>query len=127
MSIFKQHILVLNSVHFRPIAVSATAAAQTAIYLAVSDTIEGISGRYFEKCSFGREGRLAKDLDIARQLWEISMFLTGVTSNGVITPRADFDYCQDHEILCNIDKERKRQNGETGSFTVPKFDNIDRV
>ncbi|KAK3884764.1 hypothetical protein Pcinc_010950 [Petrolisthes cinctipes] len=46
--------------------------AQTNIYLAVSDEVEGVSGRYFIDCKEVKTSKLARDKDLAKRLWEVS-------------------------------------------------------
>ena len=55
------------------------------------------------------------------------MILTGATANGLMTSFMDYDYLKEHPSLCNIEQERKRQNGEVGAFVLPKLGTIDRV
>ncbi|KAK3885109.1 hypothetical protein Pcinc_010660 [Petrolisthes cinctipes] len=46
--------------------------AQTNIYLAVSEEVEGVSGRYFTDCKQVKPSKLARDKDLAKRLWEVS-------------------------------------------------------
>ncbi|KAK3894217.1 hypothetical protein Pcinc_002014 [Petrolisthes cinctipes] len=46
--------------------------AQTNIYLAVSEEVEGVSGRYFRDCKQVKPSKLARDKDLAKRLWEVS-------------------------------------------------------
>ncbi|KAK3896290.1 hypothetical protein Pcinc_000034 [Petrolisthes cinctipes] len=46
--------------------------AQTNIYLAVSEEVEGVSGRYFTDCKEVKTSKLARDKDLAKRLWEVS-------------------------------------------------------
>ena len=111
----------------RPIALSTVAAAQTAIFLAVSEDLEEVSGKYFQKCHFHRESHFAKDSDAARKLWKTSMFLTGIATNGKITPITAYDYNEEHESLFNNEKKPKPPDAKTGAFICPEYANIDRV
>ncbi|MBN1147195.1 MAG: SDR family oxidoreductase [Anaerolineales bacterium] len=52
--------------------------AQTSIYLASSDEVEGVSGEYFGKCKRYRAAPAAYDEGVALRLWEVSEELTGV-------------------------------------------------
>ena len=54
--------------------------AQTPIYCAVSEEIEGITGKYFSECEVAKEGNAAKDDAVPRKLWEASEKLTGLKS-----------------------------------------------
>ncbi|KAK4312058.1 hypothetical protein Pmani_016487 [Petrolisthes manimaculis] len=46
--------------------------AQTNIYLALSEEVEGVSGRYFSDCKQVKPTKLARDKDLAKRLWEVS-------------------------------------------------------
>lgn len=52
--------------------------AQTSIYLAVSEEVEGVSGRYFVDCKVAHMGKAAKDDDLADKLWEKSEVMVGL-------------------------------------------------
>lgn len=52
--------------------------AQTSIYLAVSEEVEGVSGKYFENCKELKPSKKALDEDLAKQLWEKSEILVGL-------------------------------------------------
>ncbi|XP_050703032.1 retinol dehydrogenase 13-like [Eriocheir sinensis] len=46
--------------------------AQTSIYLAVAEEVEGVTGKYFDDCKEATTSLLARDLTLARTLWEVS-------------------------------------------------------
>ena len=50
--------------------------AKTSVYLASSPEVEGISGRYFEKCKPMRSSPISYDLELQERLWQISTELT---------------------------------------------------
>jgi len=52
--------------------------AATAIYLASSPAVEGVSGRYFVDCREARSSRATYDTELARRLWTASAELTGI-------------------------------------------------
>lgn len=52
--------------------------AKTQVYLASSPEVEGVSGKYFDKCKEARPTREAQDDAAARRLWEISEEMTGL-------------------------------------------------
>lgn len=52
--------------------------AQTSIYLAVSEEVEGVSGRYFVDCKVAHMAKAAKDDDLADKLWEKSEVMVGL-------------------------------------------------
>ncbi|KAH3786376.1 retinol dehydrogenase 11-like isoform X3 [Dreissena polymorpha] len=52
--------------------------AQTSIHCAVSEELEGVTGRYYVDCREAESSLLSKDLGLARQLWEYSERVTGL-------------------------------------------------
>lgn len=52
--------------------------AETSIYLASSPEVEGVTGRYFEKCAEAPSNEESRDEQIAKRLWKISVGMTGV-------------------------------------------------
>jgi len=50
--------------------------AATAIYLATSDDVERVSGRYFLNCQAARCSDAARDMVAAARLWRLSEDLT---------------------------------------------------
>jgi len=62
---------------FSAMRVSAEQGAQTAIYLASSPDVEGVSGKYFShKGVATKSSKVSYDESIARRLWQISAELT---------------------------------------------------
>ena len=59
-------------------SVSVESGARTSVYLASSPEVEGISGRYFDKCKPRHPSRRAQDAELARKLWDASAQLTHV-------------------------------------------------
>ncbi len=53
--------------------------AQTTLYVATSPEVENVSGRYFVKSQRKQPRKAALDREAARQLWQLSEQLTGVT------------------------------------------------
>jgi len=51
--------------------------AQTLVYLATSPEVEGVSGKYFHDEAEGRTSGAAKDMEVARRLWDVSVRLAG--------------------------------------------------
>jgi NAD(P)-dependent dehydrogenase (short-subunit alcohol dehydrogenase family) len=51
--------------------------AQTLVYLATSPEVEGVSGKYFHDEAQGRTSGAAKDMEVARRLWDVSVRLAG--------------------------------------------------
>jgi len=52
--------------------------ARTIIYLASSDEVEGVTGKYYANCKEKISNRESYDLDVARRLWEVSTQMTGI-------------------------------------------------
>jgi NAD(P)-dependent dehydrogenase (short-subunit alcohol dehydrogenase family) len=56
----------------RPFLLKPARGAETPLYLAASDEVKGVSGRYFIKCRQVEPSDDARDDDLARRLWEAS-------------------------------------------------------
>lgn len=56
----------------RCLTVTIEEGAQTSVYLATSPKVEGITGQYFEKKKIKQSSKESNDMNIARQLWEVS-------------------------------------------------------
>jgi retinol dehydrogenase-14 len=52
--------------------------AATAVYLASSPEVEGVTGRYFASGRARRSSRRSHDTELARRLWQVSEELTGL-------------------------------------------------
>jgi retinol dehydrogenase 12 len=59
-----------------PLLASPDSGARTTVYLATSDAVEGVTGKYFAKCRQVNPSRRAQDDDVARQLWDLSTQMT---------------------------------------------------
>lgn len=55
-------------------------AARTTIYLAESDEVRGVSGKYFDKKKTKEVSPQAKDMQLQKGLWELSEKLTGLSA-----------------------------------------------
>ncbi len=53
-------------------AMTAEAGAKTSVYLASSDEVKGVSGKYFDKCKPKEPAPLATDKQLQKDLWRIS-------------------------------------------------------
>jgi len=62
----------------RPMMVSAEEGAKTAIYVASSPAVEGVTGQYFTKEHPVRSSKESYNTESQRRLWEVSEELTGV-------------------------------------------------
>jgi NAD(P)-dependent dehydrogenase (short-subunit alcohol dehydrogenase family) len=64
-----------------PFFLTPAQGARTSIYLSSSPEVEGVSGRYFVKCKPAQPKSWARDADAARQLWQVSEELVGLSSH----------------------------------------------
>lgn len=62
----------------RPFMVSIEKGAETSIYLATSDDVAAVSGRYFVRKKQRKPNSDAMDRVLAKRLWDISLELTGL-------------------------------------------------
>ncbi len=46
--------------------------AKTSVYLASSSAVNGVTGKYFDKCKPKEESKLAKDTNLQKELWKVS-------------------------------------------------------
>jgi NAD(P)-dependent dehydrogenase (short-subunit alcohol dehydrogenase family) len=51
--------------------------ARTLVYLATSAEVEGVTGKYFHDERESRTSPAARDMDVARRLWDLSVRLAG--------------------------------------------------
>jgi hypothetical protein len=54
--------------------------ADTQIWLAMSDDVEGVTGKYFVRRRDTQSSSLSYDEALAKRLWEISVDMTGLSS-----------------------------------------------
>jgi retinol dehydrogenase 12 len=59
-------------------AISPEEGAKTSIYLATSPEVEGVTGKYFDKCKPISSSPVSYDQDMARDLWDLSTQLTHI-------------------------------------------------
>jgi hypothetical protein len=52
--------------------------ARTSVYLASSDEVGRVSGKYFEKCRPVESAPASHDAESMRRLWEVSAGMTGL-------------------------------------------------
>ncbi len=57
--------------------ISATKGARTSVLLAASKAVEGVSGKYFDKCEIAETSPQSRDAVARERLWQISEELTG--------------------------------------------------
>lgn len=55
--------------------------AATSIYLATSEEVKEVSGKYFDKCKVKKSSKASYDREMALKLWQFSEKLTGLSSN----------------------------------------------
>ncbi len=53
-------------------AISVQDGAKTSIYLASSSLVNGVTGKYFDKCKAKEEAPLAKDHELQKETWKVS-------------------------------------------------------
>ena len=63
----------------RPLQASPEEGAETPLYLAVSDEVTGITGKYFVKKQPAESAPHSYDEKLARRLWDVSTRLTGMS------------------------------------------------
>jgi NAD(P)-dependent dehydrogenase (short-subunit alcohol dehydrogenase family) len=63
----------------RFLALSPEEGAKTSVHLAASPEVEGVTGRYFEKCRPVEPSPAARDEAAAKRLWQLSAAMTGLT------------------------------------------------
>lgn len=61
--------------------------ARTSVYLAASGEVQGVTGKYFEKCRQQESSAASHDRDSMSRLWEISEKITGLAGDGVLAGR----------------------------------------
>jgi NAD(P)-dependent dehydrogenase (short-subunit alcohol dehydrogenase family) len=62
----------------RPFARSPQKGAATAVWLAASDEVKGVTGKYFVNCAEKAPSADAIDVDASRRLWKLSAELAGI-------------------------------------------------
>ena len=113
-------------VYFRPYSQSADSAAQNIVHAAISPSLDGISGKYLERCKFAIEHPVCESSEMASKLWDASMLLTGCTLNGKVVT----------ELRIENENENKFENIGTMEYllgarkkkkaVMPEFDMIRR-
>lgn len=61
------------------VSVSLEKGAETSVYLATSEEVKGITGKYFSRCRQQQAAPLAYDVALRKKLWQVSEELTGFT------------------------------------------------
>lgn len=74
---------VAEGLYLLAVRQSAEQGAQTAIYLATSPAVAGISGGYFEKRMQAESSPDSRDAAAARRLWDVSAELTSVRTHAL--------------------------------------------
>jgi NAD(P)-dependent dehydrogenase (short-subunit alcohol dehydrogenase family) len=64
----------------RPFARTSEEGAQTPIFLASDQSVEGVTGAYWVKCAQATPSAAALDDDAARRLWDVSVQLVGAAA-----------------------------------------------
>ncbi|GFG37269.1 hypothetical protein Cfor_10962 [Coptotermes formosanus] len=79
----------------------ASEGAQTSIYLAVSEDVDSVSGKYFSDCKEARVSKLALDEGLAKKLWEKSEALVGLKPEEAVFVCSLPRYLRDCGVLQN--------------------------
>lgn len=66
----------------KPFMLSLEKGARTTIYLASSDEVEGVTGKYFFRCREKRSADLSYDDALAKKLWEVSAEMVSEKTSG---------------------------------------------
>lgn len=61
-------------------AITVEQGARTSVYLASSDDVKGVSGKYFAKCREQESSPASRDPQRMKKLWELSAKMTGLTA-----------------------------------------------
>jgi NAD(P)-dependent dehydrogenase (short-subunit alcohol dehydrogenase family) len=72
---------LISSIMFglvRPIQVSPRKGAETSVYVATSDELEGVTGKCFAKLKEKPPSKISNDREIQRRLWDLTVDLLGV-------------------------------------------------
>lgn len=64
---------------FAPFMLSPEEGAKTVIWLASAPELEHVTGKYFAKQSERKSSKKSYDLQVAKQLWDVSSELVGLT------------------------------------------------
>jgi NAD(P)-dependent dehydrogenase (short-subunit alcohol dehydrogenase family) len=65
----------------KPFLIPVTQGAKTSVYLATSDEVYDVSGKYFDKCKSKKSSTDSYNPDIALKLWKISEKLTDLKNS----------------------------------------------
>ncbi|MFO0661190.1 MAG: SDR family oxidoreductase [Polyangiaceae bacterium] len=63
----------------KPFILTPEKGARTQIYLASSPEVEGVSGKYFDRCKPRKSNAQSYDVTVAKKLWEASERLCGIS------------------------------------------------
>ncbi|XP_045132940.1 retinol dehydrogenase 11-like isoform X2 [Portunus trituberculatus] len=72
MSWWRKPFLLFARIMLRLFGKDSELGAQTTIHLAVSEEVEGVTGKYFDECKEATSSWLARDRGLAKALWEIT-------------------------------------------------------
>ena len=65
-----------------PFMITPEKGARTQVYLASSPEVEGVTGKYFDKCKERTPNKAAQEPDAPARLWAISEELAGLASKS---------------------------------------------
>uniref|UniRef100_A0A0P4VXY9 Retinol dehydrogenase 11 n=2 Tax=Scylla olivacea TaxID=85551 RepID=A0A0P4VXY9_SCYOL len=72
MSWWRKPFLLFARIMLRLLGKDSELGAQTTIHLAVSEEVEGVTGKYFDECKEATSSWLAQNSGLAKALWEIT-------------------------------------------------------
>lgn len=72
------HVTPLAGPFFSLLVKSPELGAQPVVYLAVSEDMEGVTGKYFDVMTEKEPAPQALDEEVAHRLWEVSQRLVGL-------------------------------------------------
>ena len=74
-----RHIYGIGGFVFKSLGRSPEEGARTAVYLASSPDVAGVTGKYFADCREARSSDVSHDAELARRLWDVSQKMAGLS------------------------------------------------
>ena len=71
----------------RLLALNEQDGAQTTIYCATEESVTDLSGGYFSNCGLAKESKLAKDANLAKQMWDVCCEATGFDPDTMLAKK----------------------------------------
>lgn len=83
----------------------------------MSESLQSTSGKYFEKCAIKNVSAQAKDQNLAEQLWDISLFLTGLKNRCHLNLNKYVH--EDYRVQCYQDVKNPYVKNEVKPLEAP--------